>query len=79
VHLLSAARTLEQILSELYPEHDWVVTIGEVEGTERQRDAATPVALDEAGAVANHSGPLAGGHSAAATDGEDDHGLDEAA
>jgi hypothetical protein len=26
-HLHSAARTLEQILGELHPEHEWVVTV----------------------------------------------------
>jgi hypothetical protein len=30
-HLHSAARTLEQILAELYPEHDWTVTVKEEE------------------------------------------------
>jgi hypothetical protein len=78
-HLYSAARTLGQILGELYPEHDWVVTVGEVERPYRQRDAAAPVALDEPGPVADHSGPLADRHTPAAADRDDDHGLDEAA
>jgi hypothetical protein len=78
-HLHSAARTLEQILGELYPEHDWVVTVGEVERADRQRDAAASVALDEAGPVADHPGPLADRHPPAAADGDDDHGLDQAA
>jgi hypothetical protein len=70
-HLHSAARTLEQILGELYPEHDWVVTVGEIERPDRHRDAAAPVVLDEASPMADDSGPLADRH--------DDHGLDEAA
>jgi hypothetical protein len=78
-HLYSAARTLEQILGELYPEHDWVVTVGEVERPDRQRDAAAPVALDEAGPVADHPGALVDRHPPAAADRNDDDGLDQAA
>jgi hypothetical protein len=78
-HLHSAARTLEQILGELYPEHDWIVTFGEIERPDRHRDAAAPVVLDEAGPVADDSGPLADRHPPAPADRHDDHRLDEAA
>jgi hypothetical protein len=78
-HLHSAARTLEQILGELYPEHDWVVTVGEVEGPDRQRDASAPVALDEVGPLGDYPGPLADRHPPATADRHDDDGLDEAA
>lgn len=77
MRLLVAAT--EQILGELSPEHDWVVTVGEVERPDRQRDAAAAVAFDEPGPVADHSGPLADRHPPAAPDRDDDHGLDEAA
>ena len=78
-HLHSAARTLEQILSELYPEHDWVVTVGEVERPDRQGDAAARIPLDEAGPLADDPSPLTDGHPPAAADRHDDDGLDQAA
>jgi hypothetical protein len=78
-HLYSAARTLEQILGELYPEHDWVVTVGEVERPDRQRNTATPVALEKTGTVGDHAGAIVDGHPPAAADRHDDHGLDQAA
>ena len=68
-HLHSAARTLQQILGEPYLEHDLVVTVGGVDRPDRPREAAALVALDEDGAVANHSGPLGGGLLAAALTG----------
>jgi hypothetical protein len=78
-HLYSAARTLEQILGELHPEHDWVVTVGERERPDRQGNAAAAVVVGETSAVGDHADPLRDWHAPAAADSLDDHGLDEAA
>jgi hypothetical protein len=78
-HLHSAARTLEQILRELYPEHDWVVTVREGEGPDRQGDATARVGLDEPGAMGEHPGAVAHRDAATTADGHDDHSLDQAA
>jgi hypothetical protein len=78
-HLYCAARTLEQILGELYPEHDWVVTVRQGEGPDRQGDATAPVGLDEPGVVGKHPGAVAHRDAATTADGHNDHGLDQAA
>jgi hypothetical protein len=78
-HLHSAARTLEQILGELYPEHDWVVTVREGEGPNRQGDTTARVGLDEPGALGEHAGAVVHRDAATTADGHDDHGLDQAA
>jgi hypothetical protein len=53
-HLHSAARTLEEILGELYPEHEWVVTLkdcgcDEWASPSHRLDAGQPEPLMHAG------------------------------
>lgn len=79
-HLVSAARTLEQILAEVHPEYRWVVTVRQDELFDRPRDTTTSGRLDESGAVRDDAHPVRDRNDAATTAGAlDEHGLDQAA
>lgn len=50
-HLLSAAAALEQILGEIHPEHDWLVTVEH----SQERLPAVSAEPDNASAVSDES------------------------
>lgn len=78
-HLLNAARTLEQILSELHPEYDWTVGVRPEHLADDEREAASTVGFGETGAVSDDPDPVVKGNTLPPTGGLDDDALDKAA
>ncbi len=78
-HLDSAARALERILGEIYPEHDWVVMRREGQGRNWQRDAAPRIGSGQARAVGDDPRALLDRDALPAADRGDEHALEEAA
>ena len=78
--LANAARTWEHMLSELHPEHTWVVTVGQFDDAERERRAAAMMpATGDARAGDDHPNSRLDRHDTPAARPSDEHGLDEAA
>ena len=78
-HLVSAAHTLECILAELHPEHDWVVHVRESELADRGGKPAPTIRLDETGTGSDHSHALGDRNAATPAGRRDDHTLKQAA
>ena len=78
-YLHSAARALEQILSEMHPEYDWTVSVRPEHLPEGEGDAPAAVGLHEPGAARDDSDTVFDRDTPAAPDGGDDDALEEAA
>jgi hypothetical protein len=78
-YLHSAARALEQILSEMHPEYDWTVSVRPEHVADGHDHTAPSVGLEEPGAVPDDAGAIAERDAAPASGRPDEDGLDEAA
>ena len=77
-HLVNAARTLEEILSELYPDRQWIVSVRE--DNPLNRDVSVNGDGRNSGSVADHSHAVGDRPDPAAAAGPlDEDTLDEAA
>lgn len=77
--LANAARVWERMLSEIYPEYDWVVEVRQPDALDRQHGAASSVGRDDAGAVRDHANTGRDGDDASTADTDHKHGFEEAA
>jgi hypothetical protein len=79
-HLLSAARVVEELLGEVYPEHRWVVHVRELDAADRTGVAAARPGVDQPGPRGDDADTvLERDDPAAAAGAPHDDGFDEAA
>ncbi len=79
-HMVSAARALEVVFAELYPQQNWVAEIRERDGDDRASVATVTPRVDESCAVTDDAHAALDRHDAAAAAGaRDEHNLDQAA
>ena len=78
-HLRSAAHVLEQILREMHPQYDWVVTIRERERLNGQGPTAPAIGLGDPRAMSDDASAIGDRHTRASSDRSDDDAINEAA
>jgi hypothetical protein len=78
-HLTSAAAALEQILRELHPEYDWIVSVEEGHLSDRNGRPSASIDLDKASALRDHARAISHRDLPSPSDGNDDHTFNEAA
>ena len=76
---MSAERTLEQLLGEVYPDHTWVVSRRQRDALDGTSGTAAAVVVHDPGASTQDHRSLAGGDGSAASNGPHDDGFQEAA